>query len=197
MGKGEETREKIVEHAFRLATRDGLAGLTVGTLAADLNLSKSGLFAHFGSKEDLQIAVLHAAATRFEDVVMRDAFRAPRGIPRLQKLFDNWLRWMTDPAHPGGCVFVAAAAELDDKPGRARDYLVASQKQLLTAITKAAELAIDVGHFGRGVDCEQFAFDMYGIVLAFNHARRLMHDRSAEARARAAFNRLVVSSTPD
>jgi AcrR family transcriptional regulator len=197
MSKGDETREKIVEHAFRLASRDGLSGLTVGTLATDLKLSKSGLFAHFGSKEELQLSVLRAAAERFEAIVVREAFRAPRGIPRLQKLFELWLQWVTDPAQPGGCLFVAAAAELDDKPGRTRDFLVASQKQLLTTITKAAQMSIDLGHFGKAVDCEQFAFDMFGIVLAYNHARRLMRDKRADAHARTAFNRLIVSSTPD
>jgi AcrR family transcriptional regulator len=197
MSKGDETREKIVEHAFRLASRDGLSGLTVGTLATDLKLSKSGLFAHFGSKEELQLSVLRAAAERFEAIVVREAFRAPSGIPRLQKLFELWLQWVTDPAQPGGCLFVAAAAELDDKPGRTRDFLVASQKQLLTTITKAAQMSIDLGHFGKAVDCEQFAFDMFGIVLAYNHARRLMRDKRADTHARTAFNRLIVSSTPD
>ena len=196
MGKAAATRERIIDHALRLASRDGLAGLTVGTLAADLNLSKSGLFSHFGSKEQLQLEVLKAAAARFAELVVRDAFAAPRGVPRIQKLFANWLHWVTEPGYPGGCVFVAATAELDDKPGRVRDFLVAIQKQLLTTIAKSAELAIELGHFGT-VDVDQFAFELLGIVLAYNHARRLMHDKHAEAHARSAFNRLIVAATPD
>src|SRR3954447_26417659 len=124
MSKGEETRERILDWAFRAASRDGLEGLTIGALAAELGLSKSGLFAHFGSKEDLQLAVLAEATRRFENVVLRPAFRAPRGEARVRQVFENWLRWLSDPGSPGGCVFLAAAVELDDQDGRPRDYLV-------------------------------------------------------------------------
>ncbi|MDB4967135.1 MAG: transcriptional regulator, TetR family [Myxococcales bacterium] len=192
--KGEETRERIVERAFRLASRDGLNGLTVGTLAADLGLSKSGLFAHFGSKEELQVEVLRAAAEYFQDHVLKKGFVAPRGLPRLRKVFENWLSWVTDPSLPGGCVFVAASAELDDKPGRARDFLAATQKDLLTTLARTVRLGVDVGHLVAGTDCEQLAFEMYGIVLAFNHAHRLLRDPKALTRARRAFDRLVQSS---
>src|SRR5687768_3596482 len=118
MSKGEETRDRILERAFRLAGRDGLEGLSIGRLAAELGLSKSGLFAHFGSKEDLQIEVLRAAAAHLEEKVMRPAFRGARGEPRTKQLFENWMRWLGDPALPGGCVFMAASIELDDRPGR-------------------------------------------------------------------------------
>lgn len=191
MSKGLKTRQRIVDHAVRLASRDGLGGLTVGTLASALGLSKSGLFAHFGSKEELQLEVLRAAAARFEEMVLRPASRAPRGLARLRKLFDLWLRWIMDPALPGGCVFVAAAAELDDKPGRARDFLVASERQLLAALVKAAQLAIETGELDPRLDCEQLAFELHSLALGFNYAHRLLHDRRAEARARKAFDRLV------
>lgn len=194
MTKGAETRERILDRAFRLASRDGLGGLTVGTLAADLGLSKSGLFAHFGSKEELQIEVLRAAAVRFEESVVRPALKAPRGVPRLRKLFDLWLDWATDPSRPGGCIFVAASTELDDRPGRTRDFLVATQRQLLSALGRAAQIAVEEGQLDPELDVDQFAFELYGIILSFNHARRLMHDRHAETRARRAFDRLVAEA---
>ncbi len=193
MSKGEETREKILERAFLLATRDGLDGLTIGTLADALSMSKSGLFAHFGSKEELQLAVLQHAAQVFEEKVVAPAFKAPRGEPRLKRLLENWLGW-ADQGTPGGCLFVAAAVELDDQEGRARDFLVGSQRQLLSAIAKAARLAIEAGHFRADLDCEQFAFDAYAVVLGYHHARRLLRDPKAEARAKAGFARLIAAA---
>src|SRR5262245_18736136 len=124
MTKGASTRERILERAYRLASRDGLEGLSLGRLAAEIGLSKSGLFAHFQSKEELQVEVLRQAAQRFIEVVWGPALRAPRGEPRLRQLFTGWLRWLDDPTSPGGCVFAAASVELDDHDGRARDFLV-------------------------------------------------------------------------
>jgi AcrR family transcriptional regulator len=191
MSKGEETRERILERAFRLASRDGLDGLSIGILAGELGLSKSGLFAHFGSKEELQVEVLRAAAQRFEAQVMRPAFRAARGEPRVRALFDNWLQWMQDASSPGGCLFLAASTELDDKEGRPRDYLVGMQRQLLASIARAARMAIEAGHFRPELDCEQFAFELYGLLLGHGHFRRLLRDPRAESRTRAAFDRLL------
>src|SRR5215212_5750308 len=106
MSKGEQTRERILDRAFRLASRDGLEGLSIGVLAGELGLSKSGLFAHFGSKEELQLEVLREAAARFESQVMRPAFKAARGEPRVRALFENWVHWVQDASSPGGCVFL-------------------------------------------------------------------------------------------
>lgn len=191
MGKGAETRERIVDRAFRLAGRDGLEGLTIGALATELGLSKSGLFAHFRSKEELQIEVLREAAARFEATVTRPAFRAGRGLPRVKKIFENWLQWATDPGTPGGCLFMAASAELDDREGRPRDFLVASLKQLQEVVARSAQIAVEEGHFHRELDCEQFAFELYGIMLSFNHSKRLLREARPETRARTAFQRLV------
>ena len=124
MRKGELTRQSIVEHAAGLASRIGLGGITIGALAGDLDLSKSGLFAHFRSKEALQLQVLEHAAARFTELVIRPALAAPRGEPRLRALFDRWRRWPEASGLPGGCLFVQAAVELDDQPGPARDQLV-------------------------------------------------------------------------
>jgi AcrR family transcriptional regulator len=191
MSKGEETRERILDRAFRMATRDGLGGLSIGTLADELGMSKSGLFAHFGSKEDLQIEVLRAASQRFEEYVWRPALKAPRGEPRVRKLLERWMSWINEPSLPGGCIFVAAAAELDDKDGRPREYLVSEQKKLCAAIAKAARLAAEEGHFRADLDWDQFAFDAYSVVLGYNYQRRLMRDPKAETRARRALERLL------
>jgi AcrR family transcriptional regulator len=191
MSKGEGTRDRILDRALRLASRDGLEGLSIGVLATDLGLSKSGLFAHFGSKEDLQLAVLAEAARRFEETVMKPAFLAARGEPRIRRLFENWLGWIADPASPGGCVFLAAAAELDDREGRPRDFLVGSQRQLVASLSRSARLAVEEGHFEPGLDVEQFAFELYALLLGCSHWKRLLRDPRAEARARSAFERLL------
>jgi AcrR family transcriptional regulator len=194
VSKGEGTRDRILDRALRLASRDGLNGLSIGVLATDLGLSKSGLFAHFGSKEDLQVAVLQEAATRFTDTVMRPAFRAPRGEPRIRRLFENWMGWISDPATPGGCVFLAAATELDDREGRPRDFLAGSQRQLVGSLAKAARMAVEEAHFGALLDADQFAFELYSLLLGCSHWKRLLRDPRAETRARAAFERLVASA---
>ncbi|MGZ3417719.1 MAG: TetR/AcrR family transcriptional regulator [Polyangiales bacterium] len=189
--KGTETRERILDRAFRTASRDGLEGLSIGGLASELGLSKSGLFAHFGSKEDLQVAVLERAAEHFEAVVMKPAFRAPRGLPRLRKVFDLWMAWADDPGLPGGCIFMAAAAELDDREGRPRDTLIHNQRRLFEALGRCVKLAIEEKHFRRELDPEQVVFELYGILLSFNHYKRLLRAPDAERRTHAAFERLV------
>jgi AcrR family transcriptional regulator len=194
MSKGEETRDRIVERAFRLASRDGLSGLSIGKLATELGLSKSGLFAHFGSKEGLEIEVLKATAQRFTEQVMKPAFTAPRGVARLRKLFKGWLAWNNDPAQPGGCVILAAAAELDDTEGPQRDLVAGLQASLLAALAKAARLAVEAGELRRDLDPEQFAFEMLGVVMAYHHTRRLLRDPKAEARAKHAFERLITTN---
>jgi AcrR family transcriptional regulator len=194
MSKGADTRQRILDRAFRLASRDGLEGLSIGGLADELGLSKSGLFAHFRSKEDLMIDVLRLASERFEELVLKPAFTAPRGGPRVKRLFDNWLHWMSDPAAPGGCLFCAAASELDDREGRPRDFLVSRQQQLRDTLAKAARLAVESGHFRADLDCEQFAFEWHAIMLGYNLQKRLFRHAGSEARARAAFARLVASA---
>jgi AcrR family transcriptional regulator len=192
MSKGAQTRERILERAFRLASRDGLEGMSLSALAAETGLSKSGLFAHFTSKEDLQVELLRRASEHFERVVWGPALRAPRGEPRLRALFEAWMAW--ENASPGGCIFVAAAAELDDREGAPRDFLVENQNRLHDSLARAAKIAIDEGHFRPDLDCEQFAFELYGILLANNHYQRLLRDPKAAGRAQNAFERLLVSA---
>lgn len=191
MSKGERTRTTILDHATGLASQVGLTGLTIGVLADDLRLSKSGLFAHFQSKESLQIEVLNHAARRFSDSVVRPALHEPRGVPRMRALLERWLAWERDVALPGGCVFVAATAELDDRPGPVRDRLVELQREWINVLATSFGKGIEAGAFRAGADPEQFAQDMYGIMLALHFHRRLMRDAGAEARARRAFDTLL------
>ncbi|HEX7927290.1 MAG TPA: TetR/AcrR family transcriptional regulator, partial [bacterium] len=178
----------------RVATRDGLEGLSIGTLATDLGLSKSGLFAHFGSKEALQVEVLKAGVARFEAVAIRPALSAPRGEPRVQALFDHWLGWMEHTEEFGGCLITAASVELDDRPGPPRDYLAYIERQHMGVLAKAVRMAIDEGHFQQEVDPKQFAFEWKGIILAYHETVRLMRDPAALTMARNAFARLMASA---
>ncbi|MEO7094924.1 MAG: TetR/AcrR family transcriptional regulator, partial [Polyangiales bacterium] len=163
MAKGEETRQAILARAFELSTVIGVSGLSIGRLAEATGLSKSGLFAHFGSKEALEVAVVGEAGRQFIQDVMVPALREPRGVPRVRALFDHWLTWGV---RPGGCFFVGATAELDDRPGAPRDALVQASKDWIDEITKAAQIAIREGHFRADLDAAQFAFEEYGIMLA-------------------------------
>jgi AcrR family transcriptional regulator len=199
MSKGAETRERILGTAFRLAARQGLEGLSLGELAKQLRVSKSGLFAHFKSKEELQIQTLRAASDRFAQTVMVPAFRKARGLPRVRAFFDNWMRWFADlfadPSLPGGCIFMHASFELDDRPGPVREVLVELQQQFIDALARSARIAVEEGHFRRALDADQFAFDLYSILLGYNLARRLLRDPKAERRAREAFAALLKSSS--
>lgn len=192
MRKGDTTRQAILDRATELASQVGLAGLTIGRLADELDLSKSGLFAHFRSKEALQLQVLEHGAASFVEQVVRPALTQPRGVPRLRALFDRWLAW--DAALPGGCVFVAAASELDDRPGPVRDLLVDLQRQWLDVLVTSFRKAVEEGHAAADVDPAQFAQDLYGIMLAWHHHSRLLNDPGAERRARLAFEALITAA---
>ncbi|HEV8264404.1 MAG TPA: TetR/AcrR family transcriptional regulator [Gemmatimonadales bacterium] len=189
--KGEVTRQAVLERAVALASRVGLGGLTIGTLADDLDLSKSGLFGHFRSKEALQIQVLEHAAATFVDSVVRPALSQPRGVPRVRALFERWLEWTRSGPMPGGCLFVAAATELDDRPGPVRDRLQQLQRDWLGVIATSFRKGVEEGHFRRDADPDQFAHDLYGVALAYHHAQRLLQDPKAEGRARHAFEALL------
>ena len=191
MGKGAETRERILDQAVRLASRDGLEGLTIGSLSSELGLSKSGLFAHFGSKDELQLQVLQAAVERFTETVIRPGLAAPRGEPRIRAIFENWLAWSNAPDMPGGCVLVAASTELDDRPGPQRDFLAQAFRSRAAFMAKAARLAVESGPFRPDLDSEQFAFEVDAIVLGYHHAQRLMRNPKAGELARGSFERLL------
>ncbi len=191
MSKGDDTRQAILERAFELATVVGLSGLTIGRLAEVAGLSKSGLFAHFGSKEALDVAVVGEAGRQFVQDVMVPALREPRGEPRIRALFDRWLDWGM---RPGGCFFVGASAELDDRPGPPRDALVQACKDWIDELTKAARIAIAERHFRADLDPEQFAFELYGLMLGTHTFSRFMNDPAALRRAHVGYEHLVQSA---
>jgi AcrR family transcriptional regulator len=191
MSKGEETRATVLTAALAMASEDGLLGLSLGKLADQVGMSKSGLFAHFSSKENLQVQILDEAAARFVSLVVAPALKEPRGEPRVRALFERWLSWKDAPFMPGGCVFVTAAVELDDKPGPARDRLVATQRDWLDTLATAARIAVREGHFRRSLDPLQFAHDFYSLAYGHHFVSRLLEDPDALARTRASFERLL------
>ncbi|MGH3737572.1 MAG: TetR/AcrR family transcriptional regulator [Micromonosporaceae bacterium] len=197
MGKGEATRVAVLDEAVALASQTGLGGLTIGSLAAATQLSKSGLFAHFRSKEALQIQVLDRASERFLDAVVRPALATPRGEPRVRELFERWLAWDRE-ALPGGCVFAAASFELDDQPGPVRDRLVADQRDWNDLVAQVFTTGITEGQFRADADPLQFAQDMQGLTLACHWTSRLLDDPLAETRAHRSFEALLTAArAPD
>lgn len=196
MRKGDTTRERIVDHALELASRDGLAGVSLGQLADRVGMSKSGLFAHFKSKDELHLEVIRAAADGFRRQVFEPAIRAPRGEPRLKAIVERWIAWDEDPVRPGGCPITQLAVELDDQPGPARDALVATKREWMHAIEHAVKLAVDEGHLRVDTDPELFAFQLNGIFLSLHQSRRLLDDQRAKSRVRAAFKQLLETYHP-
>lgn len=191
MSKGEQTRGAILGSALALASEVGLAGATIGALADRTHMSKSGLFAHFQSKENLEVAILEEAIRRFVALVVTPALAEKRGEPRVKALFDRWLAWPKHDFQPGGCIFAAAAAELDDRPGPARDVLVAAQKDWIDTLALAARIAKDEEHFRADLDTKQFAFEEFTLVYGAMIVHRLELDERPGKRLRTAFDRLL------
>lgn len=193
VAKGEETRQAILTRAFEVAKMVGLSGLSIGRLAEETGLSKSGLFAHFGSKEALEVAVVEEAARQFVAFVMVPALREPRGEPRVRALFERWVAWGDQ---PGGCFFVGAIAELDERTGPPRDALVQTCKDWLDTLATAARITVAGGQFRADLEPDQFAFEVYGIMLGFHAYQKFLRDPASRARALAALERLIVSARP-
>jgi AcrR family transcriptional regulator len=196
MSKGDDTRQAILTHAARLSGKHGLEALTIGRLAAELGMSKSGLFSHFGSKESLQIEVLELLSSTFRDQIVRPAFQEPRGEPRIRALFENWLQWEKANDMKGGCPFVQVTAEFDDQPGPVRDLIQRTQRVWLDGLAESARMAMDEGHFRADTDTTQFAFEFYSLLLGYHHAHRMMRDPAAEAHVRAAVEQLLAKNHP-
>lgn len=189
--KGEQTRTAILDEALRIARRLGLEGLTIGTLADATGMSKSGLFAHFGSREDLQLAVLEHGARQYGEMVLMPALKIDRGLPRLRALFERWLDWTLQTATPGGCIMISTAHEYDDRPGPIRDAAVEMQRRGIGVSERAVRLAVEEGHLRKDTDPEQIAFELLGIVLASHNHGRLLGDKEARRRALTAFDALI------
>lgn len=193
MAKGGRTREVILQQGIALAYRVGLEGLTIGALATEVEMSKSGMYAHFGSKLALQLAVLDAAAADFAQAVVVPALREPRGEPRIRALVDAWLTCGRT-RRPGGCLFVKASTELDERPGPVRDRLVELHAQLDASLARIFAGGVQDGQFHPDADPEQFAADLYGVMLGVYHRHRLLADPRAHERALSAVDALLTAA---
>ncbi len=186
LAQGERTRRSIMSAAMDIASVEGLQGLSIGRLASEIGMSKSGLFAHFGSKEDLQLATVEAARERFIDSVMRPALPGAAGLPRLWRLCDSWLTYAEKSVFRGGCFFVAASAEFDGRPGRVRDSIGAAMAEWVGALEQAVDQARQLRHLDAACEPSQLAFELNALGLAANWAFQLYGDRVAFDRARSA-----------
>lgn len=190
MKKGEQTRAAIVVAAQDIAAREGLEGLTIGHLAERMQMSKSGVFAHFGSREDLQIAVLKAYEQRFVDEVLVPSLGERRGLNRLRAIFLNWLR-LTATDAASGCIWISGAAEFDDRPGSVRDELVAMVRSWQRELSRAVGQALDSGELSDRLDIGDLVFQLHGLILVLHHDARLLRSPDAVERATRAFERLI------
>ncbi len=189
MGRGADTRSRILDEAMCLASRDGLQGLTIGSLATALSMSKSGLFVHFGSKEALQVAVLEHAVARFQAFLAERMTGLPEGLPRLQGMLKGWLDWIDQPELPGGCPVMGAAFEFDDREGAPRDFLVERQHKAEAWLAEQFRNVLP-----QATDVEQLVFGFRAITLAYHFQSRVMRDPKARERTVKAFEALVTQA---
>jgi AcrR family transcriptional regulator len=194
MSKGERTRKEIIDKAFLLAGDMGLEQLSLGTLASETGLSKSGLFAHFISKEALQLDVIDEVTHRFTQSVIRPALAEQRGEPRVRVIFERYLDWITNSRPNGGCIYMALFHEYDDRPGPVRDRLVTSHYQFCDTLARIVNSAKDEGHFHPNMDVDQFVFEFNGIEMAYHHQLKFLQLPRAIEHARVAFDALLARS---
>jgi AcrR family transcriptional regulator len=188
--KGQQTRIEIIDAALRLASQVGLEGLSMGALAEMMSMSKSGVFAHFGSREELQISVIKEYFARFEQTVFYPAMQEPKGLPRLKALFDNWMKQVLQEAH-SGCIFIGGAVEFDERPGAVRDALAESVTIWLKAVRRAVQLSIDMNHLKATTDAKQVVFEIHGLILALHYEARFFKSKNSVHRASQGFARVL------
>lgn len=188
--KGQQTRAAIVDAALGLAAHVGLEGLSIGAVAEVMQMSKSGVFAHFGSREELQISVVREYHNRFEEEVFFPAVAGERGLPRLCAMFANWMK-RTSIEIEAGCIYISGAVEFDDRPGPVRDALASSVKTWLAAMNRAVVLAKKEGHLRPDTDEQQMTFEIHGLILALHYEARFLKTPGSVARALAGFDRIV------
>lgn len=191
--KGAATREAILERAFEIARFAGVEGLSIGPLAQAVGMSKSGVFAHFGSREELQRAVIVEAATRFGEAVFIPALAEPRGLPRLRAIMHNWFEWIR--GNTGGCVLLGSVTEYDDRPGPLHDQVLDNERRWRGILRRAVELAIQAGHLRPG-DVDQYAFELYAIPLVVHHKAGLFGYELARSHGEAAAERWFAANAP-
>jgi AcrR family transcriptional regulator len=188
--KGRQTRATILDAALALASHMGLEGLSIGALAEVTQMSKSGVFAHFGSREELQISVVREYHAKFDEEVFRPALQVARGLPRLRAMFDNWVKRVAVEID-SGCIYISGAVEFDDRPGPVRDALVEMVQTWQRALERAIRIAIDEGHLHADTDAQQVLFEVHGLILALHHDARFLRHPGAVERARTAFERVL------
>lgn len=191
VAEARQTRADILAKGVRLASTEGLEGLTIGRLATALEMSKSGVLGHFGSKEELQLAVVDAAADIFAREVADRARGAEPGLPKLLAMCRSWVAYLERRVFPGGCFFTAAAAEFDDRPGRVRDTIVGLTSVWNRDLYRQIRMAVESGDLPKDTDADQLVFEIEGVILALNHTQQLHRDRTAPGRARRALGRLL------
>jgi AcrR family transcriptional regulator len=189
--KGTATRELILARAYELARQEGLEGLSIGTVASSAGMSKSGVFAHFGSREQLQLALLDSVGARFLQFVKGPAIREPRGLPRLRKITERWCEWSR--IHQSGCVLLSAATEYDGREGPIREHVLRQQARWRDELRRAIRLAIDAAHFRTDTDATQLAFEIYSAMLGLHHDAGLFGYEEARHRTELALDRLFGS----
>jgi len=194
--KGQQTKLAIVDAALGLATQIGLEGLSIGVLAEVTGMSKSGVFAHFGSREELQISVIREYFGRFEQEIFYPALHEPRGLPRLQALFSNWMKRVTVEIQ-SGCIFISGAVDFDDRPGPVRDALASSVKTWLAAVHRAVVQAKEEGHLAPDADASQIGFEIHGLILAVHYEARFLKTPGSIARANKAFEQILARYSAD
>jgi len=188
--KGQQTRAAILDAALGLASHMGLEGLSIGALAEVTQMSKSGVFAHFGSREELQISVIREYHARFEEEVFFPAIKEARGLARLHALFERWIRRVSVELD-SGCIYISGAVEFDDRPGPVRDALAGMVRAWHAALARAIRLAIDSGQLRVETDPDQMLFELHGLILALHHDARFLRSPGALDRARAGFERTL------
>jgi AcrR family transcriptional regulator len=177
---------------LKVASVHGIEGLTIGELAKQVGMSKSGLFSHFKSRDELQLEVLKLAVDQFVKKVMKPAFEKPRGMARVKALFKNWIAHVDgSEAVAGGIVLISASVELDDCPGKLRDFVLKAQKDLIFNIEKAARITVEEGQFRKDLKPEQFAWSVYSFILGYHHFKRMLNDPKAEKHVENAFKGLL------
>lgn len=194
-GKGAATRELILDHAYELARQDGLEGLSIGALALGVGMSKSGVFAHFGSREELQLALLDTATRRFLDFVIRPAVQSPRGLQRLRAILEHWSEWIR--VHYSGCVLMSAVVEYDGREdGPMRERVKQQQSGWREELARAIRQTVEVGDLHAATDADQLAFELYAVMLGLHHDASLFGFEGAHRRSWAAIDRLLASYQP-
>lgn len=179
----------ILAAGLNMASQLGLEAVSIGALARAVNMSKSGLFAHFQSKENLQNDIMHFAGQRFSDDVVVPALKVEAGIPRIQALVDNWIGWTSKVT--GGCIFVQASHDLKDRPGIVRDYLLQQQQAWIDCLKRIAESAVRAGDLRPGIDYDQFAFEFYSLLLGFHLYHTLLKNEDIRKRQQTALESLI------